>query len=123
MTKVLIVEDDKWLAEAEALALKTAGFETDITFNALDALAYIDESSTLPDVIILDILLTGSTAFALLNELRSYEDTNATPIILCTNLAEQFSLDSLKQYGVHRIIDKSTMQPSDLVASVRSVTL
>lgn len=118
---VLIVEDDKWMAEQHVRVLSKAGYKTAVSLHALAAIQVIDEFH--PDVIILDVLLTGSTAFALLHELQSYGDTGKIPIVLCTNLAAELSLDDLTAYGVKRILDKTTMKPDDLVAAVRSVLL
>jgi len=121
MTTVLLVEDDPWLAELEAEVLTQAGYTVVHSPHAPSAIAKIDENQ--PDIIILDVLLTGSTAFALLHELQSYGDTKSVPIILCTNMAESLKLEDLKTYGVRRIIDKSSMHPDDLPAAIRSVLL
>jgi DNA-binding response OmpR family regulator len=119
--KVLLVEDDPWLAELEADVLTQAGYAVTHAPHAPSAIAKIDQ--VCPDIIILDVLLTGSTAFALLHELQSYADTKAVPIILCTNMAENLKVDDFQAYGVSRIVDKSTMHPDDLVAAIRSVLL
>ncbi len=119
MTKVLLVEDDTWLAETEASILSRAGYTVTVAPHALAAIELVDQAT--PDVIILDVLLAGSTGFALLNELQSHGDTNTIPIILCTNLAEQFSRSELEKYGVKYIVDKTTMHPDDIVAAVRAV--
>lgn len=116
---VLLVEDDPWLAALETDVLTEAGYRVTHAPHASSAIAKIDEKQ--PDIIILDVLLTGSTAFALLHELQSYGDTKAVPVILCTNMADSLSLEDVKMYGVRRIIDKSTMQSDDLPAAVRSV--
>jgi len=121
MTKVLLVEDSKWLAELEAGVLERAGYTVSVVHHALAAIQTIDKNR--PDVIILDVLLAGSTAFALLHELQSYGDTGPIPVVLCTNMAEQLSLDELAPYGVVRIIDKATMRPDDLIAAIKVVTL
>lgn len=118
---VLIVEDDGWLAEQYQRVLEKAGYETIVALNAPVAINAVDDQK--PDVILLDILLTGSTAFALMNELQSYTDTGDIPIILCTNLAADLSIDKLKPYGVKKILDKATMSVDDIVVAVRSVTL
>lgn len=119
MTTVLLVEDDAWLADMEARVLQGAGYKVHVAAHALAAIDLIDEIT--PDVIILDVLLAGSTAFSLLNELQSHEDTSGVPVILCTNLAEQFDSTQLKSYGVKRIVDKTTMHPNDLVVAVKAV--
>jgi CheY-like chemotaxis protein len=116
---VLIVEDDKWLAEQYERTLKNAGYKITISLHTLSAIQAIDD--VYPDAIILDVLLTGSTAFTLLHELQSYGDTGNIPIILCTNLASELSFDDLEPYGVKRILDKITMMPDDLITALRSV--
>jgi len=118
---ILIVEDDKWFAEQHARVLEKAGYKTTVAQHALAAIQAVDDIH--PDVIVLDVLLTGSTAFALLHELQSYGDTGKIPIILCTNLAPEMSLEDLKPYGVMKILDKCTMKPDDITAAVRSVLL
>jgi CheY-like chemotaxis protein len=117
--RVLIVEDDAWLADQQSKLLEKAGYNTKISAHALAAIHDID--SFKPACILLDVLLTGSTGFALMHELQSYADTGKLPIILCTNLAEDIKLEDMAHYGVKRILDKTTMQPEDVVAAVRSV--
>jgi CheY-like chemotaxis protein len=117
--KILVVEDDNWLAEHFVRVLENAEYNVTSVSNAVSAIEKIDDIR--PDVVILDVLLTGSTAFALLHELQSYGDTGSIPIILCTNLAGELKLDDLKPYGVRKVLDKTTMIPDDLVDSVRSV--
>jgi len=119
MTKVLLVEDDAWLAETEAGVLRKAGYEVEVAPHALAAIDLVDTFS--PKVIILDVLLAGSTAFAFLNELQSHNDTKEIPVVLCTNLAEQLHDTRLDEYGVKRVVDKSTMHPNDLVVAVKAV--
>jgi CheY-like chemotaxis protein len=118
---ILVVEDDHWLSEQYARVLLGAGYGVTCVSNALSAIEKIDDIN--PDVIILDILLTGSTAFALLHELQSYSDTGSIPIVLCTNLASELQLEDLRPYGVKRILDKTKMLPDDLVIAIRSVLL
>jgi two-component system phosphate regulon response regulator PhoB len=117
--KVLLVEDDPWLAELEMKTLSEVGFFVTHAPHAQSAIVKIDEIQ--PDVMILDVLLTGTTAFALLHELQSYDDTDGLPIILCTNMADNVKLEDVQSYGVRRIVDKTTMKPGDLVVAVRSV--
>jgi DNA-binding response OmpR family regulator len=120
-TKVLIVEDDEWLAEQFVRALKKESINAIAVNHALVAIDAIDEIK--PNVIILDVLLTGSTAFSLMHELQTYDDTSKIPVILCTNIATEIDLETLKPYGVKKILDKTLMKPGDLAAAVRSALL
>lgn len=119
--RILLVEDDGWLAELETAVLQHAGYEVTHVTHAEAAIEKVDDAK--PDVLVIDMLLTGTTALALLHELQSYPDTKDLPVILCTNLADGLSLDDMKAYGIRHIIDKTTMHPEDLVAAVRKVLL
>ncbi len=116
---VLIIEDDTWLAEQYSRVITKAGYNAIITPHTLSAIHVIDEVEI--SAIILDLLLTGSNAFTLIHELQSYGDTGDIPIILCTNLANDISLEDLKPYGIKRLLDKSKMIPGDLVVALKSV--
>ena len=118
---VVIVEDDEWLAEHYIRVLKRAGCRVEHAPHAVGAIAVIDKVQ--PAVILLDMLLTGTTAMALLHELQSHADLASIPVVLITNLAEQIQLDDVQQYGVVRIVNKATMQPDDIVAAVRGAVL
>lgn len=117
--RVLIVEDDIWLADLYGQILTTNGCDIAISHSAIEAIDMVDEHN--PDVVMLDVLLAGSTAFALLHELQSYGDTGGIPVILCTNLAESLSFKNIESYGIKRVLDKTTMQPNDIVAAVKGV--
>ncbi|RYX78394.1 response regulator [bacterium] len=118
---VLVVEDDIWLSEQFERTLIAAGYTVGRAFEGHTAMDLIDELR--PKIILLDMLLTGSTAVTLLHELQSYSDTAGIPIVLCTNLAATITIDDVSVYGVRRILDKTTMHPDDVTTAVRSVLL
>lgn len=122
MTKqpnILIVEDDEWTAEQHVRILQTAGYRAEYVVHTLEAIEAIDSHP--PDLIILDVLLTGQNAFTLLHELRSHADLAGIPVILCTNSADALADEDVAVYGVHLVLDKATMQPVDLIAAVKKV--
>lgn len=117
--RVVIVEDDVWLAEQYMRTLRRAGYEVYHAPHALVAIDVIDRVE--PHAIVLDVLLTGTTALALLHELRSHSDLAEIPIVLATNLADQIAIDDVQSYGVKRILNKSSMHPDDIITAVRGV--
>lgn len=113
---VLIVEDDRWQAEQHKRVIEKHDIKTVVAFNCLEAVQLVDEVK--PDVLLLDVLMTGNTAFALMHELQTYDDTSKIPVILCTNLAGDLDIKDLRPYGVKTIIDKSSMKQNDLVDAI-----
>lgn len=119
MKKIVIVEDDTWLAEHYSRILTKAGYSVHLAPHALDAIDIIDEVE--PDGILLDMLLAGVSGLALLHEMASHSDLAKIPIVVATNLGDQINENDLRPYGVSRLLDKATMTPDDVAAAFRAV--
>lgn len=114
---VLIVDDDTWFAEQLARTIRNTGYEVVCVHNGVEAMKQIDAMR--PDVIILDFFMPGPNGLVLLHELQSHSDLATIPVVLCTNSAADMAPEDLAQYGVGRVLDKTTMEPADSVAAVR----
>lgn len=114
---VLIVEDDRWLAEAFESVLRSSGHSCKSFPNTQAAMDAIDESA--PDVIVLDMLLPGGSGMTLLHELQSYDDTATIPVIVCSSLENtELTYASLQSYGVRRVLHKASLTPQQLGAAI-----
>ena len=69
-----------------------------------------------PALFILDILLTGPDGFTFLNEIASYPDLSSVPVIIVSSL--NFPDRSFESYNIVKILNKTTMMPTDLTNSV-----
>ena len=118
MAKILIIEDNQIMADNFTLILK-GFFDIECINSVEEAMNIINKN--LPDIIILDVLLNGHSAFALLNELQSYQDTANIPIIICSNLTNHLDMKTIRYYNVHKVIDKSVITPDILINSCREI--
>ena len=118
MAKILIIEDNQIMADNFTLILK-GFFDIECINSAEGAMDIINKN--LPDIIILDVLLNGHSAFALLNELQSYQDTANIPIIICSNLVNHLDMKTIRHYNVYKVIDKSVITPDILINSCREI--
>ena len=114
--RVLLVDDDRWMAELLAAELRAAGYQVQRVEHTLDAIAAIDEFR--PQVIVLDIFMPGPNGIVLLHELQSHTDLVDIPVVLCTNSAADIPAEGLSSYGVKTIVDKTTMHPGDIAGAV-----
>ena len=117
MKKLLIVEDDKNWADILGKFATDVGAEHQVAVSGGQAIEIIDDWQ--PDALILDMLLAGETAIALLNELRSYADLTSLPIVVCTNI--DVKMDDLRPLGVKAILNKTSMRPNEARAIFREV--
>lgn len=111
MALAYIIEDNEIMSELFARYLSGIT-ETKIFRDAISAISEISDDQ--PDLIFLDILLTGPDGFTFLNEIISYEDTGKIPVVIISSL--DFQLESLKNYNVVKILNKDTLLPNDLRA-------
>lgn len=121
MKRVVVVEDDHWLGAHYVRILKRAGLEPHLATDGSSAIDLID--TVAPDVIVLDILLTHSTAPTLLHELQSHRDLARTPVLLVSNIADRVDPDMMKRYGVRAVLDKATITPVQLVEKIQEVAV
>jgi CheY-like chemotaxis protein len=79
---VLIVDDDHFVTETFARTLKLAGYDV---VTATTAPAAVQAATVRPpDLILLDLHLPSTNGLALLRELRSVPDQQATPVAVIT---------------------------------------
>lgn len=82
--RILLVEDEKRMAQALCEILRQEKYEVDHYANGLDGLAAIE--SDIYDIIILDVMLPGMNGFEIAKRTRSKGIT--TPILMLTAKAE-----------------------------------
>lgn len=117
--KVLIVEDDKFMAEALAMKFKEASF----------AIAHLENGEKVvaeaviqkPDAVILDILLPDKNGFEVLKELKKEDETKNIPVIIVSNLGSKDDFEKGSQLGAVGFMVKATVSPEDVVAKVKQV--
>lgn len=113
---IYLVEDDKLMADCITSAISAVS-KTEVRHFS-DVVAVVQAlSEGLPDLIFLDVLLTGPDGFTLLNELVSYPDTAKIPVVIVSSL--DFSKQDLSAYHVVGALNKETMVPSEIQAFVK----
>lgn len=78
--KLLIVEDDKALAEGLKTILETEGYQVDAVYNGIDGCDYL--TTGIYDLAILDINLPGANGFRIMDHMNT--NCISTPVIFLT---------------------------------------
>lgn len=82
MTSVLIVEDEKHIADGLRYNLNAEGYDVDTAGTGEEALSLLADSRRSYDVVVLDVMLPGIDGFSLASRLRS--QGQFVPILMLT---------------------------------------
>lgn len=115
MTDILLVEDNRELAELIQAFLSREGFSYYLASSAEEAAAWLKKQQ--PQVIVLDIMLPGSDGFALCQSVRK---TSRVPIVMMS--AKSAKSDQLLGFelGADDYLEKP-IDPDILCAKVRAI--
>lgn len=118
MKKIIIVlaEDDHQIASLVKFKLEKDGYTVHLGENGRVALDLINK--TVPDMVILDVMMPVMDGFDVLRTLKSSDDTSSIPVIMLT--AREMEEDVLKGFDLGAV-DYMTkpFSPSELSARVR----
>lgn len=120
--RILLVEDDIWLAELYKDILETEeSCEVLHASNAEEALNLLDENDDVR-LIILDMILAHHNGIEFLHEVASHSDLNVLPVIVLSSVYKHdFAMSDQRwgQYGVKEYLYKPITKPADLIAAVK----
>ncbi len=114
--RVLIVEDEKRLAEALTEIMREQHYVVDAVFDGEDGLAYA--LSVQYDVIVLDVMLPGRNGFDMVRALRA--NKVATPVLLLTARDELTDKVTGLDCGADDYMTKPFV-PEELLARIRAL--
>jgi two-component system, OmpR family, alkaline phosphatase synthesis response regulator PhoP len=115
---ILVVEDDRDIADLVAHYLQKSGWEATIASAGDDALAIARSRPV--DLVILDVMLPGLSGLEVCRALRSDPATAAVPIIMLTARAEEADRVIGLELGADDYVSKP-FSPNELVARVRAL--
>jgi DNA-binding response OmpR family regulator len=120
MSKILIAEDDKFLANAYRVKLTKAGFDIKMAMDGEETLEALKEFQ--PDLILLDLVMPVKDGFATLEEIKKNDQWKDIPVLIASNLGQQEDIDKGLAMGAQDYIVKSNLSINDLVAKIHTIT-
>jgi len=117
--KILLVEDDSFLAGMYVSKLNLEDFEVSLADNGEDGLKIAKHK--LPNLILLDILLPQMDGFEVLKRLKENPQTAKIPIILLTNLGQKKDVDRGLALGAKDYLIKAHFMPNEVIAKIKKI--
>jgi two-component system phosphate regulon response regulator PhoB len=116
--RLLLVEDDRPLADLVAFHLERAGYDVTRTGDGEEALILVDEVK--PDVVLLDWMIEGISGIEVCRRLRRRATTANVPIMMLTARGEESDRIRGLETGADDYVTKP-FSPRELVARVGAV--
>lgn len=113
-SRILIVDDEREIADVVELYLKNENYEVEKCYNGMDALRCIEEKA--PDMALLDVMLPDIDGFTILQKIR---ERHTFPVIMLTAKTEYMDKINGLTLGADDYIAKP-FNPLELIARVKA---
>lgn len=117
--KILLVEDETFIADLYAHQLSKANYEVKIANDGTTGLKLL--SSEPFDLLLLDIMLPGINGLEILRQWRTKNPQNNMPVILLTNLGQDAVIKEGFTLGAQGYLIKASYTPEQIVAEIKNV--
>lgn len=115
--RVLVVDDEPALLDIYSTKLKLEHYEVLTAGDGISGLELALHES--PDIILLDVLMPGKDGFEVLRDLRSSPRTKDLPVIILSNLGQEYEVKRGLALGADRFLTKADLTPSKVAEAVR----
>ena len=117
--KILIIEDDSFLQGLASTKLEKEGFTVISAANSDEALKLATTDA--PDLILSDLVMPGTDGFGILKAVRENPATQATPVIVFSNLSEDKDIKRAKELGATDYMVKSNFTLDELADKIKEL--
>jgi CheY-like chemotaxis protein/signal transduction histidine kinase len=118
--RILLVEDNEIASLQVKMILERHGYILDSVNCGKKALSYLEE--TIPDGIILDLMMPGMDGFEVLHKIRNTAETANVPILILTakDLSRE-DFERLSKEGIQQLVQKGDIDREGLLQKARYV--
>jgi CheY-like chemotaxis protein len=116
--KILLIDDSETILQMEQMILAKEPYELLIARDGAEGVARALES--MPDLILMDVVMPRMGGFEALRQLRGNQRTNAVPVVMVTTKAEADSIETGYASGCNDYIVKP-IDRMELIAKVRDL--
>ncbi len=117
--KILVVEDDQIMAGLLTEKLAKAGMEV---LYATDGESCFKElEKTIPDVILLDLILPGTSGFDVLKKIKSDNRTKTASVIILSNLGSREEIQKGLALGADAYLIKANVLIDEIIEKIQEV--
>jgi putative two-component system response regulator len=118
MARVLVVDDNEELCVVLARLLRHLGHEAWHLSDGSEALDHLRQSPTLPDLLILDVMMPGLSGYDVLRALSGDPNLRTVPVVMYSALSDPVSRRLALEMGAREYLVKNQVTYDALGALV-----
>jgi len=104
--KILLVEDEKSIQKLVTYHLEKINYKVVVIENAEEAIDYLKNTDTLPDIIISDVLLPGMNGINFCRLVKTNPATSHIPVIILSSVDFDFYRQGAENSGADYFLTK-----------------
>lgn len=116
---ILLVEDEADLREIYEMKFKLGGYKVISTDSGAAGVDLAIHKK--PDLVLLDIILPEKSGFEVLEELKRNLKTKDIPIVILSNLGQDWEIKKGKKLGAVKFLTKANVTPKEVVKIVEDI--
>jgi CheY-like chemotaxis protein len=117
--KIVLAEDDKFISRAYKDGLTRAGYLVVPAMDGAEALVKVRE--TIPDIILLDLIMPVKNGFEALEEIKADPSIKNIPVIVLSNLGQESDIDKARTLGAADYMIKSNFSMQEVIEKISKV--
>jgi len=117
--RILLIEDDQFLAEIYVAKFEEAGFEVSVAQDGCEGLKKAKEQK--PSLLLLDLIMPTMDGFDVLRAAKNDPELRQIPIVVLSNLGEEEDARKSFELGAADYLIKAHYTPTEVVAEVKSI--
>jgi len=114
---ILIVEDEKILAEMYLDKFSQVGYQVYLAFTSEDGLEIVQDKK--PDLVLLDILLPRANGIEFLRKMRDTKKVADTMVVAFSNYDDPKTKEEARKLGIKENLLKTNYTPSEIVEKIK----
>ena len=119
MSKVLIIEDDKFLRDVLAQKISAEQIEIQTATDGTTGLEAL--KSFRPDLLILDLLLPDIDGFGVLTKMKEDETLSKIPVVVLSNLDKPEDMQRAEELGAKDFMVKSNFSVGEIINKTKEM--
>lgn len=117
MSKILLVEDDKFLRDLLARKLQDENLTVVLAVDGEEGVKKTEEEK--PDLMLLDLILPGINGFDVLKKVKENPKTSDVPVIVLSNLGQKEDVERALSLGAKDYLIKANFTLEEIFEKIK----